>query len=61
MEGMSVVGEVERSGHSVVKAHVVVVKRVWELLVVRTPVVETVVEVHESCQSTPKFEGCFQA
>ena len=55
------VGKVEWLGHTVVKVHVVVVKRVWALLLVSTPVVETVVEVHKSCQSIPNLERPFQA
>ena len=55
------VGEVEWLGHTVAKVIVVVVKRLWAVLVVGTAVVETVVEVHESCQSMLNLEQPFQA
>ena len=55
VERMSTVGEVEWLGHTVVKLHGVVVERVWSLLVFFTPVIERVVEIHESFQSMPSL------
>ena len=48
---MSVVEEVDWLNHTVVKVRMVVLKGAWALLVVGTPVVGTVAEIHESFQS----------